>query len=197
MSAKPGGDEVTNRTRDQEQDSQDVGICASPDNMTGASEEDRHGEGEEVETNGGEDGENGQDTESEEGGGEEDATDEEDEEDEDEEDDEEPALKYERLGGISHQLLQKDSASALTYANQHLVGRCSDRQGSAGIHTFCQALGTHGGKLHVLDLTGQPVKSFAAHSASVLDISMDITGDWIATASIDGESLLPRTSPGR
>lgn len=39
----------------------------------------------------------------------------------DEEDDEEPALKYERLGGSIHDLLQKDSASALTYSRQHLV----------------------------------------------------------------------------
>ncbi|KAI1791727.1 vacuolar assembling protein VPS41 [Ganoderma leucocontextum] len=140
--------------------------------MTEASEEDEHDEDKHEEeegagTNGGLAGENGQVTESEENGSEEDVTDEEDEEDED--DDEEPALKYERLGGIAHQLLQKDSASTLAYANQHL------------------ALGTHGGKLHVLDLSGQPIKSFAAHSASVLDISMDITGDWIATASIDGQ----------
>lgn len=52
-------------------------------------------------------------------------TDEEDEagsEDEvDSDEDEEPALKYERLGGITHQLLQKDSASAITYANQRIV----------------------------------------------------------------------------
>lgn len=45
--------------------------------------------------------------------------DEEDEEDEDE--DEEPALKYERMGGIVHNLLQKDSASALAYSNQRFV----------------------------------------------------------------------------
>ena len=52
---------------------------------------------------------------------------------------------------------------------------------------FGQMLGTHGGKLHVLDLSGQHIKSFAAHTASVLDISLDVAGDWIATASIDGE----------
>lgn len=40
---------------------------------------------------------------------------------EEDEDDEEPALKYERLGGIIHQLLQKDSASAIAYANQQIV----------------------------------------------------------------------------
>ncbi|KAH9928463.1 vacuolar protein sorting-associated protein 41, partial [Epithele typhae] len=41
--------------------------------------------------------------------------------------------------------------------------------------------------LHLLDLAGQLVKSFAAHTASIMDISLDITGDWIATASIDGQ----------
>ena len=44
----------------------------------------------------------------------------EDEEEEDEED-EEPALKYERLGGSVHDLLLKDSASALTSSHQRLV----------------------------------------------------------------------------
>lgn len=47
--------------------------------------------------------------------------DEADDEDEDDEDDEEPALKYERLGGSTAELLQKDSASALAYSTQRLV----------------------------------------------------------------------------
>ncbi|EIW51779.1 vacuolar protein sorting-associated protein 41 [Trametes versicolor FP-101664 SS1] len=41
--------------------------------------------------------------------------------------------------------------------------------------------------LHILDLSGQHIKSFTAHTASVSDISMDVTGDFIATASIDGQ----------
>lgn len=45
-------------------------------------------------------------------------------EDEDEDADEEPALKYERFGGSVHDLLQKDSASALAYSQQQLVRRC-------------------------------------------------------------------------
>lgn len=43
------------------------------------------------------------------------------EDEEDEDDDEEPALKYERLGGSVHDLLQKDSASALAHSKQRLV----------------------------------------------------------------------------
>jgi vacuolar protein sorting-associated protein 41 len=51
-----------------------------------------------------------------------DETEEEDEEeDEDEDEDEEPTLKYERLGGSVHDLLQKDSAAALVYSNKRLV----------------------------------------------------------------------------
>ena len=47
--------------------------------------------------------------------------DEDDEETDEEEEDEEPALKYERLGGIVSKLLQRDSSSALAYANQRFV----------------------------------------------------------------------------
>ncbi|KAI0685116.1 vacuolar assembling protein VPS41 [Cerioporus squamosus] len=148
-------------------------VTASPDNIseaTGVKEEDAL-----VEEDGDvvrHEAENGSIGEEENGAEDDGAEDDEDDEDEDEdedEDDEEPALKYERLGGIAHQLLQKDSASALAYANQRL------------------ALGTHGGKLHILGLDSQLIKPFAPHSASVLDISMDMTGDWIATASIDGQ----------
>ncbi|KAI0940385.1 hypothetical protein AcV5_001504 [Taiwanofungus camphoratus] len=88
------------------------------------------------------------------------------------EDDEEPALKYERLGGITHNLLLKDSASALAYANQRL------------------ALGTHSGMLHILDLSGRHFKSFEPHTASVSDISIDVTAEFVATASIDGQVLI-------
>lgn len=44
-----------------------------------------------------------------------------DEDDDDEDEDEEPALKYERLGGPIHDLLQRDSASALAISNKLLV----------------------------------------------------------------------------
>ncbi|KAI0351535.1 vacuolar protein sorting-associated protein 41 [Trametes cingulata] len=44
--------------------------------------------------------------------------------------------------------------------------------------------------LHILDLSGQHIKSFPGHSASVSDISMDVTGDFIATASIDGQVIV-------
>lgn len=46
---------------------------------------------------------------------------EEEQEEEEDEEDEEPALKYERLGGPVHDLLQKDSASVLVHSNKRLV----------------------------------------------------------------------------
>jgi hypothetical protein len=53
----------------------------------------------------------------------EDEGDEDDDEDEDEDEDEdvEPTLKYERFGGAFHDLLKKDSASALVVSNKFLV----------------------------------------------------------------------------
>ena len=42
--------------------------------------------------------------------------------------------------------------------------------------------------LHILSLAGELVKSFQPHSASVTDIAIDVTGEWAATASIDGET---------
>jgi hypothetical protein len=48
-------------------------------------------------------------------------------------------------------------------------------------------LGTHGGVVHVLDLSGKRVKSYKPHLASITDISLDASADWVATASMDGE----------
>ncbi len=96
-------------------------VTASPENMTEASDSGDEEDGP-VEENGNARGGEGK---PEEGTEEEtDEDDEEEDEDDDEDDDEEPALKYERLGGIAHQLLQKDSASALAYSNQRLVSDC-------------------------------------------------------------------------
>ncbi|KAK2464836.1 hypothetical protein APHAL10511_003135 [Amanita phalloides] len=94
------------------------------------------------------------------------------EEDEEDEEDEEPTLKYERIAGAVPELLKKDSASALAIVNRIM------------------ALGTHAGIVHILDLTGQRIKSFKPHMASIVDISMDATGDFVATASIDGQVVI-------
>ncbi|KAH7884097.1 hypothetical protein F5I97DRAFT_1814387 [Phlebopus sp. FC_14] len=93
-------------------------------------------------------------------------------EEEDEDEDEEPALKYERMGGSLHEILKKDSLSALSVSSKLM------------------ALGTHSGIVHVLDMSGNRIKSFKPHQASISDIEMDITGDFIATASIDGQVVV-------
>jgi len=46
------------------------------------------------------------------------------------------------------------------------------------------------GMVHVLDLTGTIIKSFRPHSASVLDMCIDDTGDFVATASVDGRVVV-------
>ncbi|CAA7259453.1 unnamed protein product [Cyclocybe aegerita] len=93
-------------------------------------------------------------------------------EEEDEEEDEEPSLKYERITGSIPDLFKKDSASALAISNSLM------------------ALGTHAGIIHILDLTGKRIKSYKPHMASVIDISLDATADFVATASMDGQVVV-------
>ncbi|TFK69442.1 vacuolar assembling protein VPS41 [Pluteus cervinus] len=101
-----------------------------------------------------------------------DEDDEDDEDDDEDEDDEEPSLKYERIGGALPDLLKKDAASAITIANSLM------------------ALGTHSGIVHILDLTGKRIKSYKPHLASVTDIGLDVTGDFVATSSMDGQVVI-------
>ncbi|KLO05976.1 vacuolar assembling protein VPS41 [Schizopora paradoxa] len=93
-------------------------------------------------------------------------------EEEDEDEDEEPALKYDLLGGSTASLLQKDSASALAVCSKFV------------------AMGTHAGIVHALDFEGNRVKSFRPHSASIIDLCVDSTGDFVATASMDGQVVI-------
>ncbi|KAI5983094.1 hypothetical protein EDD15DRAFT_2318116 [Pisolithus albus] len=101
--------------------------------------------------------------------------DDEDDEDEDEED-EEPTLKYERMTGPINDLLKKDSISAISVSNKLI------------------AVGTHGGIVHVLDMTGKRIKSYKPHQASISDMEMDHTADFVATASIDGQVVIQSLS---
>lgn len=97
---------------------------------------------------------------------------EEDEDGDEEDDDDEPALKYERFGGAFQDLLKKDSASALAVSTRFI------------------ALGSHNGFAHILDLTGQRIKTFKPHAASVIDICFDSTAEFIGTASMDGQVFI-------
>ncbi|KDR84343.1 hypothetical protein GALMADRAFT_237137 [Galerina marginata CBS 339.88] len=95
-----------------------------------------------------------------------------DEDEEDEEEEDEPSLKYERITGAIPDLLKKDSASALCVSNKLM------------------AMGTHAGIIHVLDLSGKRIKSYKPHVASIIDISLDVTADFVASASIDGQVVV-------
>ncbi|KAF8638098.1 hypothetical protein AX17_002459 [Amanita inopinata Kibby_2008] len=106
------------------------------------------------------------------------AEEEEQEDVEGEEEEEEPSLKYEPIVGAIPQLLKKDAASSLAIVNRTM------------------ALGTHGGIVHVLDLSGKRLKSYKRHTASIVDICLDATGDFVATASIDGQvTILSLSTP--
>ncbi|KAE8225005.1 hypothetical protein CF319_g2185 [Tilletia indica] len=100
---------------------------------------------------------------------EEDYEDDDDEEgDEDEEEALEPSLKYERLKGGAEDILLKDTASAFAASDRVLT------------------LGTHSGMIYVLDVQGNLVKGFRSHSASILDIDIDSTNEFVASAGMDG-----------
>ncbi|KAG8947639.1 Vacuolar protein sorting-associated protein 41 [Tulasnella sp. 424] len=90
----------------------------------------------------------------------------------DEEEDEEPVLKYEKMGGIVNEILEKDTASAIAVSSK-LV-----------------ALGTHNGVTHVMDFAGNRVKSYRSHRASINDIRIDASSEFVATASMDGQAAI-------
>lgn len=53
------------------------------------------------------------------------------------------------------------------------------------IHSI-QVLGTHAGFLHILNHAGKRSKTYRPHQASVLELVMDVTSEFVATASMDG-----------
>ena len=74
-------------------------------------------------------------------GEEEEEEEEEGEEEDEEEDEEEPILKYQRLGASVPELLQRDAAACMCVSDKLL------------------ALGTKGGKVHLLDFNGNEVSA--------------------------------------
>src|SRR5882757_9814497 len=80
---------------------------------------------------------------------------EEGETEEEEADDEEPSLKYERITGAVPDVLEKDSASALAVSNKLLVISSIIIFFIATLNDLflLQALGTHAGMIHILDIT--------------------------------------------
>lgn len=54
-------------------------------------------------------------------------------------------------------------------------------------YSFSQALGTEAGVLFLLDHDGAELRRFRLHTATINDISIDTSEEFIATSSLDGE----------
>ncbi|QSL66436.1 hypothetical protein MERGE_000816 [Pneumocystis wakefieldiae] len=82
--------------------------------------------------------------------------------------DEEPRLKYTRFSGVITEIFSNDFISTFEVLSNILI------------------LGSHNGYLYIIDMENDKLTKHHIHSASVTDISIDSTGEYIATASIDG-----------
>lgn len=49
-------------------------------------------------------------------------------------------------------------------------------------------MGTHWGVVHIMDFEGNENQKFQAHQATVNDLSVDLDGEYIASASDDGNT---------
>lgn len=112
--------------------------------------------------------EEGSEEESEEEDDEDDDDDEDDEDDED--DDDEPRLKYTRIVQLPPTLFSSDPLSTFLAHDDFLV------------------FATHGGTLYVTTPELEPIRTYRAHSASILSLSTD--GTVIASASLDGRVVI-------
>ncbi|XP_015273395.1 PREDICTED: vacuolar protein sorting-associated protein 41 homolog [Gekko japonicus] len=91
--------------------------------------------------------------------------------DESEEDDSEaePKLKYERLSNGVTEILQKDVASCMT------------------VHEKFLALGTHYGKVYLLDVQGNITQKFDISPVKINQVSLDESGEHMGVCSEDGK----------
>nr|XP_020011261.1 vacuolar protein sorting-associated protein 41 homolog [Castor canadensis] len=86
-----------------------------------------------------------------------------------EESEEEPKLKYERLSNGVTEILQKDAASCMT------------------VHDKFLALGTHYGKVYLLDIQGNITQKFDVSPVKINQISLDESGEHMGVCSEDGK----------
>ncbi|XP_064186870.1 vacuolar protein sorting-associated protein 41 homolog isoform X1 [Anguilla rostrata] len=92
---------------------------------------------------------------------------------EEEDSEEEPKLKYERLANGVTEILQKDAASCMA------------------VHDKFLALGTHFGKVFLLDVQGNVIQKYDIQSAvKVNQISLDEFGEHVGVCSEDGQVLV-------
>ncbi|XP_041737125.1 vacuolar protein sorting-associated protein 41 homolog [Coregonus clupeaformis] len=88
---------------------------------------------------------------------------------EEEDSEEEPKLKYERLANGVTEILQKDAASCMT------------------VHDKFLALGTHFGKVFLLDIQGNVTQKFEISPVRINQISLDESGEHVGICSEDGK----------
>jgi len=102
---------------------------------------------------------------------------------EEEEEEEEPQLKYERVGGDIAKVVRGDLVSTFCVGSKVIVYTIPSSE--LKIDVF-QAIGSHNGKIYLFDLKGNELRRVKAHTASISDLSLDKTSDYLASASIDG-----------
>ncbi|MEQ2258288.1 Vacuolar protein sorting-associated protein 41, partial [Xenotaenia resolanae] len=90
-------------------------------------------------------------------------------ESEEEDSEEEPKLKYERLSNGVTEILQNDAASCMT------------------VHDKFLALGTHFGKVFLLDIQGNATQKYEVSSVKINQISLDESGENVGICSEDGK----------
>uniref|UniRef100_A0A8B9L2V7 VPS41 subunit of HOPS complex n=1 Tax=Astyanax mexicanus TaxID=7994 RepID=A0A8B9L2V7_ASTMX len=88
---------------------------------------------------------------------------------EEEDSEEEPKLKYERLANGVTEILQTDAASCMT------------------VHDKFLALGTHFGKVFLLDVQGNVTQKYEISSVKINQISLDESGEHVGICSEDGK----------
>ncbi|GAM24798.1 hypothetical protein SAMD00019534_079730, partial [Acytostelium subglobosum LB1] len=98
--------------------------------------------------------------------------DEEEVEGEAEEEDVEPILNYTRLGHGVTEILKVDSASCMA------------------VHPKFIVLGTHHGSVSIHDFDGNRIKNFGSQNATITEIAIDPTGDYIASCTVDGKVVI-------
>eukprot|EP01133_Synstelium_polycarpum_P008140 gene8140-9554_t len=88
------------------------------------------------------------------------------------EDDIEPILNYTRLGHGVTEILKKDAASCMA------------------VHPKFIVLGTHWGSITIHDFEGDEIKRFDSHTATITEVAIDPSGDYIASCSEDGKVVI-------
>ena len=80
----------------------------------------------------------------------------------------EPMFKYEHIGGTLHDVCARDTISALAAATDRV------------------AVGMHSGMIYVLHTDGSLERGFRFHTAAVNSLVFDTTGEFVASAGLDG-----------